>query len=344
VSALAPVLERYFSEHLPARRLSPHTVEAYRDAFCLLLAFSEQRLHRRPSELDLSELDEGLVMAFLEHLETERHNGVVTRNLRLAAIHGFFAYAALRCPEHAASIGRVLAVPRKRSDHKIVSFLTRPETEALLSAPPSDSLLGRRDRTLLAIAVQTGLRVSELTGLRCCDVTLAGGPSVRCLGKGRRERATPLTASNVRLLRSWMAERAGGPDDALFPTRAGGPMSSDAVTDLVAKYVARAAESCQSLGAKHVTPHTLRHTAPMRLIEAGVDTATIALWLGHASIRSTAVYTHADLAMVPRRTRLASVVALAGNEPRKARRYAGSVGPVTPAHQRRQPSHRPHPA
>jgi integrase/recombinase XerD len=300
VSALAPLLERYFSEQLPARRVSPNTVEAYRDAFCLLLAFAERRLHKRPADLEISDLDAALVMAFLDHLETERHNSVVTRNLRLAAIHGFFAYAALRCPEHAGSIGRVLAVPRKRTDHRLVTFLTRTEVDALLAAPATDSFLGRRDRTLLALAVQTGLRVSEITGLRRGDVTLAGGPAVRCIGKGRKERATPLTVSNVRLLRAFLAEREGGSDDPLFPTRAGGPMSSDAVADLLAKHVARAAQHRPTLRAKRVTPHTLRHTAAMRLIEAGVDTATIALWLGHATIRSTAVYTHADLAMKQR--------------------------------------------
>ena len=180
------MLERYFSEQLPACRVSPRTIYAYRDAFCLLLAFAERRLRRRPADLDLSELDASLVMAFLDHLKSERHNSVVTRNLRLAAIHGFFAYAALRCPEHAGSIGRVLAVPHKRTDQRLVSFLTRPETDALLAAPDRDSWLGRRDRTLLTLATQTGLRVSELTGLCRRDVNLAAGPAVRCLGKGRR--------------------------------------------------------------------------------------------------------------------------------------------------------------
>lgn len=297
MSALAPVLERYFSEFLVAKRVSPRTVEAYRDAFCLLLAYAEKRTGKRPACLDICDLDAELIVAFLNHLETERHNGITTRNLRLAAIHGFFTYASLRCPEHAALIQRVLAVPRKRSDLKLVTFLNRAETEALLAAPDLDTHGGRRDRALIALAVQTGLRVSELTGLRCDDVRFDGGPAVRCLGKGRKERSTPLTRATARVLRAWMAERGGGPDEALFPSRSGGELSTDAVADLLAKHVATAQMSCVSLRTKRVSPHTLRHTAAMNLLQAGVDIATIALWLGHAGIKSTAVYVHADLAM-----------------------------------------------
>jgi site-specific recombinase XerD len=300
VSALAPVLERYFSEFLVAKRVSPRTVEAYRDAICLLLGYAEKRTGKRPGRLDIADLDAELIVSFLNYLETERHNGITTRNLRLAAIHGFFTYAALRCPEHAALIQRVLAVPRKRCDVKLVTFLNRSETEALLAAPDLDSFAGRRDRALLALAVQTGLRVSELTGLRCCDVRFEGGPSVRCLGKGRKERSTPLTRATARVVRAWMAERRGEPGDALFPSRSGGPLSTDAVADLLAKHVATAETACPTLRTKRVTPHTLRHTAAMNLLQAGVDIATIALWLGHAGLKSTAVYTHADLAMKQR--------------------------------------------
>ncbi|MGH9070529.1 MAG: tyrosine-type recombinase/integrase [Acidimicrobiales bacterium] len=266
MSALAPVLERYFSEFLPARRVSPRTIEAYRDAFCLLLGFAQQRIHKQPAQLDLADLDHDLIVAFLDHLETKRHNSITTRNLRLAAIHGFYTYAGLRCPEHAALIQRVLAIPRKRTDTRLVTFLTRTEIDALLGAPPLDTWAGRRDRALLAVAIQTGLRVSELTGLTCADVSLVGGPSVRCVGKGRKERSTPLTGSTARVLRTCMGERTGQAGAALFPSRVGGRLSTDAVADLLAKHVAAAAKACPTLRAKRVTPHTLRHTAAMSLL------------------------------------------------------------------------------
>jgi integrase/recombinase XerD len=297
MTALAPALERYFSEYLSARRVSPRTVETYRDAFCLLLGFARHRLGKPPAQLDIADLDAELIVAFLDHLESERHNAITTRNLRLAAIHGFFAYAALRCPEHAALIARVLAIPRKRTDSKLVTFLTRAEIDALLAVPDLTTWAGRRDRALLALAIQTGLRVSELTGLTRGDVILVGGPAVHCVGKGRKERSTPLTGSTVRVLRAWMAEREGEPEEALFPSRTGGPLSTDAVADLLAKHVAAAAVRCSSLQTKRVTPHVLRHSAAMNLLQAGVDTATIALWLGHAGIKSTAVYISADLTM-----------------------------------------------
>jgi site-specific recombinase XerD len=297
MSALAPMLERYFSEYLVARRVSPRTVEAYRDAFCLLLGFAQRRLHKRPANLDLADLDATVIAAFLDHLENDRRNSITTRNLRLAAIHGFYSYAALRCPEHAALIQRVLAIPRKRTDSRLVTFLTRPEVEALLAAPDLTTWSGRRDRALLAVAVQTGLRVAELTSLTGADVNLAGGPAMHCVGKGRKERWTPLTTSTARVLRAWLAEQKGPPDQALFPSRSGGRLSTDAVADLVAKHVTTAAQRCPSLLTKRVTPHTLRHTAAMNLLQAGVDTATIALWLGHTGIKSTAIYIHADLAI-----------------------------------------------
>jgi site-specific recombinase XerD len=228
-------------------------------------------------------------------LHRERGNSGATRNTRLAAIHSMFTFAALRHPEHADLIGRVLTIPHRRNDVTIVSFLTRPETEALIAAPDRITMLGRRDHALLVVAVQTGLRVSELTGLTCADVTIGSGAHVRCTGKGRRERATPLTRATARLLTGWLRERACQPTDPLFPTRAGGRLSTDAVSDLLAKHVATATRRCPSLAAKHVTPHTLRHTAAMNLLQAGVDTATIALWLGHAGTKATQIYLHADL-------------------------------------------------
>jgi integrase/recombinase XerD len=297
VTALAPILQAYFTQRLAQRQASPHTVASYRDTFSLLLRFAQQHLGKPPSRLDVTDVDAALVGAFLDHLETGRRNSAATRNNRLAAVHSLFSYAALRCPEHAATIGQVLAIPAKRTDTTIVSFLTTVEVQALLASPDRATRPGRRDYVLLLVAVQTGLRVSELTGLTCGDVTLGAGANLRCRGKGRKERCTPLTRPTARVVRDWLTERHGEPTDPLFPSRAGGRLSADAVADLLAKHLATAADRCPSLKAKRVSPHTLRHTAAMTLLRAGVDTSTIALWLGHAGTKATQVYLHADLAL-----------------------------------------------
>lgn len=297
MTALAPILQAYFTQRLAQRQASAHTIASYRDTFSLLLRFARQRLGTPPSRLDLAEVDAALVGAFLDHLETERGNGAATRNNRLAAIHSLFSYAALRCPEHAATIARVLAIPPKRTDTTIVSFLTQDEVDALLTSPDRATRPGRRDHALLLVAVQTGLRVSELTGLTCGDVTLGAGANLRCQGKGRKQRCTPLTRPTARVVRDWLTERRGDPADPLFPNRAGGRLSTDAVADLLTKHVTTAAHRCPSLMTKRVTPHTLRHTAAMTLLRAGVDTSTIALWLGHAGTKATQVYLHADLTL-----------------------------------------------
>lgn len=295
MTALAPLLQTYFTERLAQRGLSGHSVRAYRDTWRLLLGYARERTGTPPSSLDLGQLDADLVGAFLHHLETERNNTVRTRNLRLAAIHSLFDYAALRCPEHAATIQRVLAIPVKRPDTTMVTYLTRPEVDALLAAPDLGTPLGRRDHVLLALAVQTGLRVSELTALTWNDLTLGTGAHVRCDGKGRKQRSTPLTRPVATLLKDWAAEQHPAAADRIFRTRLGGLLSRDAVADLLAKHVASTARRCPSLTAKNVTPHTLRHTAAMELLHAGIDSTVIALWLGHASTRSTQPYLHADL-------------------------------------------------
>jgi integrase/recombinase XerD len=301
MSALAPVMEGFFTERLISqRRASPHTVASYRDTFRLLLGFAQRRTGKAPARLALEDLDAVVIGAFLDHLEQERHNSVRTRNNRLAAVHSLFAYAALRHPEHAALIQRVLAIPAKRVDRKLVSFLTDDEVEALLVAPDRDTWVGRRDHTLLLVAVQSGLRVSELTSLTCADVELGTGAHLRCHGKGRKERITPLTTQVCAVLRVWLAERGGGPDDPVFPSRRGGSLSSDAVAVLVARHVRTAATRLPSLGTKTVTPHVLRHTCAMRLLAVGVDTSVIALWLGHEGIETTQIYLHADLAIKER--------------------------------------------
>ena len=266
----------------------------------LLLGFAQQRTGKPPSGLALEDLDAALIGAFLVHLEDVRRNSVRTRNARLAAIHSLFSYAAVEHPEHAHTIQRVLAMPPKRFDRRVVSFLTRPEIDAVLAAPDLTTWLGRRDRALLLVAMQTGMRVSELTGLTCGDVVLGSGGHLRCHGKGRKERITPLTKACREVLCAWTKERQGDPADPLFPTRQGGRLSRDAVALLVAKHAHMAAESCPSLRTKTVTPHVLRHTAAMEMRAAGIDDSLIALVLGHETIETTQIYKHADLAIKER--------------------------------------------
>lgn len=301
MSLIAPTLQGFFTDRLTnQRRVSPRTIASYRDSLKLLLAFVHERTGTRPSALDWNDLDTETISAFLDHLEVDRGNSARTRNLRLTAIRSLFAYASLRHPEHAALIQRVLAIPAKRFDKAIVSFLTEPEIDALLGAPDQERWEGRRDRALMLLAVQTGLRVSELTALDCGDVTLGVGANVRCTGKGRKHRAVPLTPDTRAVLSVWLAERAGHRDEPLFPTRTGRRLSTDAVQRLVHKHAETAAARCPSIRAERLHPHVLRHSCAMTLLQAGVDTAVIALWLGHADIRSTNVYLHADMTIKQR--------------------------------------------
>lgn len=302
MSALAPTLEAFFTERLIGQRqASPNTVAAYRDAWRLVLRFAQARTGKEPSQLEMADLDASFVASFLDHLEQERHNSASTRNARLAAIRSFFRYAAFRHPEHAALIARVLDIPAKRCERKDVSYLNEGEVDAVLAAPDRDTWCGRRDHALLHVAVQTGLRVSELTGLRNDDVELATGAHVRCQGKGRKERSTPLDKQTVSTLRVWMRERGGAPEDPLFPTRRGSQLTRSAVGCLVAKHANTAEQHCPSLRAKHLTPHTLRHSCAMELLRSGVDAAVIALWLGHEQVETTTrIYIHADLAIKER--------------------------------------------
>ena len=301
MTALAPTLQAFFTDRLARQRqASPHTIGAYRDTWRLLLAHAARHTGRQPSHLEVSDLDAPLIGKFLDHLEADRGNSARTRNARLAAIHSLFRYAALRHPEHAEVIARVLAIPPKRYDKALVTYLTEPETTALLAAPDRSTWAGRRDHALLLLAAQTGLRVSELTGLACGDVHLGAGAHVSCTGKGRKQRITPLTSGTVAVLRTWLTERGSQPSQPLFPARAGGRLSRDAVERRLAKHTATAAARCPSLNAKTVTAHTLRHTAAMRLLHAGTDTSVIALWLGHEQAETTQIYLHADLALKER--------------------------------------------
>jgi integrase/recombinase XerD len=301
MSLIAPTLQAFFTERLiTERNASPETIASYRDTMRLLLAYAQEQTGKEPFQLDFSDLDAPLIGAFLTHLEDDRGNSVRTRNNRLAAIHSLYRYAALRHPEHAQTIARVMAIPTKRYGHEGISYLDLAEIRALLRAPDRSLWLGRRDHALLLTMIQTGVRVSELTTLRVRNVNLATAAHVQVTGKGRKRRAVTLTRETVTVLRLWLSERQGQPDESLFPTRQGKALSRDAVALLIAKHTATAAASCPSLQAKHVTPHVLRHTNAMLLKANDVDIATIALWLGHESIKTTDIYQHADPALKER--------------------------------------------
>jgi integrase/recombinase XerD len=295
---LGTLVEAFFCKRLISqRRASPHTIASYRDTFRLLLAFAQKRLSRPPSQLELKDISPSLVSDFLDHLEASRSNRARTRNLRLTAIRSFFRFAALEAPDHGGVIQRVLAIPNKRCQRPLIGFLTRPEIEALLAAVDCRTWIGRRDYALVLVAMQTGLRSSELTAVRREDVNLGPGAHIHCLGKGRKERGTPLTKLARRVLQAWMKEPWPNKSAFLFPSLSGGRLSADAVQDLVNKHVAAARMKCPSLVKKRVTPHVLRHTAAMELLQAGVDRSMIALWLGHESVETTQIYLNANLAL-----------------------------------------------
>jgi integrase/recombinase XerD len=296
MTLIAPTLEAFFTDRLMTQKnASPRTITAYRDALRLLLRFAQKKTGKQPCELDFADLDAPLIGAFLTHVEKDRGNTANTRNARLAAIHSLYRYAAVRHPEHAASIGRVLEIPAKRHERATVSYLDLEQIQALLAAPDRSSWIGRRDHAMMLTAFQAGLRVSELRGLRIQDVTLTAGPHLRCEGKRRKKRSIPLTTETVTVLREWLGERQGEPGDPLFPTRRGRPLTTDAVASRVAKHARTAVAACPSITDKHVTPHVLRHSNAMFLRAKGKDLATIALWLGHETTQTTQMYLHADL-------------------------------------------------
>ena len=298
MSALAPTLQAFFTDRLMRQRqASSHTLSSYRDTMKLLVRFAAECRKVQPVELEISDLDSALISAFLDHREHDYGNSVRTRNTRLTAIRSLFRYAALRHPEHAEIIQRVLAIPPKRFERRLVSFLTDAEVEALLSAPDRITWVGRRDHTLIATAVQTGLRASELIGLQISDVHLGVGPHISCLGKGRKQRITPLTTPVAAVLRSWLSEPRTQGRELVFTTRSGGMLSRDALEHRLARCVAKAITRCSSFQGKRITLHVLRHTAAMRLLRAGIDLSIIALWLGHEQMETTQIYLHADLAL-----------------------------------------------
>jgi integrase/recombinase XerD len=290
------LLEAFFTDRLiRQRQASPHTLASYRDTFCLLLAHAQRVLRKAPTDISLADLDTTFLGAFLDHLEQERDNSARSRNVRLAAIHSFFRYVSLHSPEHGALAQRVLAMPSKRYVRQPVAFLNDTEVTALLAAPDLRRWSGRRDRSMLLLAVQTGLRAAELLGLRCEDIVLGPAAYVQCQGKGRKLRNTPLRKDTVAVVRAWLTERKGQPSDPAFPTMSGTQLSHDGLQYLLDKHLAVAGRQCPSLANKRVTPHVLRHTLAMDLLHHGVDRSVIALWLGHESVETTAIYLQADM-------------------------------------------------
>jgi site-specific recombinase XerD len=295
---LAALLERFFTQRLmQQRQASPHTVSSYRDTFRQFLKFTEQRLHKAPSQLNFQEVDAPLVMAFLDHLEMHQGVSIRSRNLRLTALHSFFRFAAFEAPAHSAQIQRVLAIPSKRFTRTLVQFLTRLEVDALLAAPDRRTWSGRRDHAFILLAVQTGLRLSEMSGLQRQDMILGTGAHVRVIGKGRKERCTPLARSTLVVLKAWLREPQRGDGNILFPSARGERLSVHGVQYLLNKHRMTASRVCPSLRDKRVTVHRLRHTTAMELLQGGVDRSVIALWLGHERVETTQIYLEATLAM-----------------------------------------------
>ena len=296
--SFAALLERFFTQRLmQQRQASPHTVSSYRDTFRQFLKFTVERLHKAPSQLNFQEIDAPLIMAFLDHLEMHRGVSIRSRNLRLTALHSFFRFAAFEAPAHSAQIQRVLAIPSKRFTRTLVQFLTRPEVDALLAAPDQRTWSGRRDHAFILLAVQTGLRLSEMSGLQRQDMILGAGAHVRVIGKGRKERCTPLARSTLVVLKAWLREPQRGDGNILFPSARGERLSVHGVQYLLNKHRMTASRLCPSLRDKRVTVHRLRHTTAMELLQGGVDRSVIALWLGHERVETTQIYLEATLAM-----------------------------------------------
>jgi site-specific recombinase XerD len=300
-ASFAPLVERFFTQRLmQQRQASPHTISSYRDTFRQFLKFIQQRLHKPPSRLSFEEIDAPLIVAFLDDMEKRKRVSIRSRNLRLTAIHSFFRYAAYEAPEHSAQIQRVLAIPSKRYTRTLVEFLSRPEVDALLDAPDQRTWSGRRDHAFILVAVQTGLRLSEMTGLKREDLIVGTGAHLRVIGKGRKERCTPLAKSTRAVLKAWLREPQRGDGDVLFPNAKGGRLSVHGVQYLLTKHRVAASKVCPSLNKKRVTVHRLRHTMAMDLLQSGAERSVIALWLGHESVETTQIYLDANLEMKER--------------------------------------------
>ena len=295
-TTLSTLLQQFFTDRLMNQmRASANTIGGYRDTFRLLLQFAAERTSRPPTKLKIEDLDVDLVTDFLAHIETQRHNSARSRNTRLAAIRSFFRFVAMSEPTHLLQCQRLLAIPAKRYTRRAVDFLDRAEMEALSAAPDRLTWIGRRDHVILLLALQTGLRASELINIRRSDIVMGAGAHIRCEGKGRKQRCTPLRKETIAVIQQWLKERGGGDDDPLFPTQRGDKLSRDALEQIIRRHTATASQVCPTLKEKRVSPHVLRHSTAMELLHHGVDQSVIALWLGHESVETTQIYVHADL-------------------------------------------------
>ncbi len=295
-ATLPSLVQKFFTDKLYSQmEASPHTVASYRDTFRLLLKFAGEKTGKSPIALSIDDLDAEMIGVFLDDIENIRNNSARSRNTRLAAIRSFFRFVAIHEPAYMFHCQRILSMPGKRYIRRNIEFLNMQEMQALMNAPDCSTWIGRRDHTILTIALQTGLRASELINLQCCDVVLETGAHVRCEGKGRKQRATPFRRETVLVMKNWLKERCGSGHDPLFPTLRGNKMSRDALEHLVKRHIKTASKSCPSLIGKRISPHVLRHSTAMDLLHHGIDQAVIALWLGHESIETTQVYIHADM-------------------------------------------------
>jgi integrase/recombinase XerD len=308
------LLQQFFTDRLCTQmEASPNTIASYRDTFRLLLRFAGEVRSKAPTHLQIEDLDAKLVADFLVHVENIRHNCSRSRNTRLAAIKSFFRFVALNEPACGLHCQRILQMPSKRYVRRPIDFLDHDEMEALLAAPDRATWIGRRDFAILLLALQTGLRVSELINIRCQDFVPGVGAHIRCEGKGRKQRCTPLRRKTVEVLEAWLKERAGSGSDPLFPSIRGRKISRDAIERVVRKYAVLTSEVCSSIKGKRVSPHVLRHSTAMELLHNGVDPTVIALWLGHESVETTQIYTHADLRLKEKAlARVAATIPAAG--------------------------------
>jgi len=292
------LLQRFFSDYLISQRqASGHTISSYRDTFCLFLKFLQRHLKKDPSTIEIENITVDIIKEFLKDLEKNRNISIRSRNQRLAAIHSCFRYAAFLYPEQSNLIQQILAIPHKKHDYPVVQFLSSNEINELLAAPDRTTWLGRRDYTLILLAIRTGMRVSELINLRWNDITIGSSSHVHCVGKGRKERVTPITKNTASVLKSWFNENKSTNENLVFINTRKGKLSRDGFRYILKKYIRQVSDNCVTLKRKCISPHSLRHTAAMQLLEAGVDTMIIAIWLGHESIESTQIYIKADLKM-----------------------------------------------
>ena len=295
---LSPLVQDFFCQNLIIQRnVSPQTVVAYRDTFCLFLRYASQKIKKHPVKMCLDDINASLVLDFLSYLETDRKNSIRTRNARLAAIRSFMHYAAYKEPASLNSINKVLSIPMKKFQRPVLNFLSREEIDAILEVPDTSTWSGLRDRVMFTVMYNTGARVSEITGLKIRDLDLIFSPSIRIHGKGRKDRVLPVWKTTATMIKGWLDHIDGSADSPVFPNRFGNPLSSTGIEYRLRIAVRSACKLCPALKNRKISPHIIRHTTAMHLLQSGVDLSVIALWLGHESPATTHMYMEADFSM-----------------------------------------------